>query len=144
MENVALVEYEHLLDYNGSRSFQVFIVIQVVVATISQVWLFRKFRAIYEQYNYVVGAGMDFGMTIRVLIIGFLGFADKNSFKTFWALNPNQAIDVPFDYYCYPGTTYMDFACDYVGYPNRTASFPTCGHPKSLSPMEYRTRISYT
>ncbi|KAJ3074062.1 hypothetical protein HDU99_001798 [Rhizoclosmatium hyalinum] len=106
-----------------SMGVQNYVVVPFIVAFISQVLVFHRYRGFYEKYSYVLGSALDTGTGFVVFLTSIFGVFNI-AFTSWNPLNPSP--NVPSDYYCYPGTTYVDYACDFYTAQDIDVS-PTCG-----------------
>ncbi|ORY50514.1 OPT superfamily oligopeptide transporter [Rhizoclosmatium globosum] len=106
-----------------SMGVQNYVVVPFIVAFISQVLVFHRYRGFYEKYSYVLGSALDTGTGFVVFLTSIFGVFNI-AFTSWNPLNPSP--NVPSDYYCYPGTTYVDYACDFYTAQEIDVS-PTCG-----------------
>ncbi|KAJ3069899.1 hypothetical protein HDU98_007049 [Podochytrium sp. JEL0797] len=105
------VNFSIFFQFAGPNTYQVSIVVPLLVGLWAQVYMFNRHKEFYQKYLYVIGAAFDASAGIIALVISFMGVANI-SFTTHHVLNPNTA-NVPLDWYCYPGATFEDFDCSY-------------------------------
>ncbi|KAI8840343.1 OPT oligopeptide transporter protein-domain-containing protein [Chytriomyces cf. hyalinus JEL632] len=93
------------------------VVVPLFISFLFQVILFRYFKNWYHNFAFVMASGFDVGTGIAILSTAVLGMAKV---RLPWnALNPNLE-NVPTDFYCYNGATYLDFPCGYYSATNQS------------------------
>ncbi|KAI9197234.1 OPT oligopeptide transporter protein-domain-containing protein [Polychytrium aggregatum] len=111
-----LVNIPIMANWGGPQSGNTGILVTpLIVAFVSQYWVFRYRNEWWKKYNFVLSVALDSGVGIGATILGILQLLftqtdeDGNQIGGFlmpyWALNPNG----PPDYYC--------FGQDYLGNP---------------------------
>ncbi|KAJ3076301.1 hypothetical protein HDU99_001369, partial [Rhizoclosmatium hyalinum] len=107
-------KYWHYINFaifynlGNAGALQVGIVVPIILAFVAQ-YLFLKNKEFYQKYLYVIGAAFDGAGGFVSLIVSFLFFGNINPPN--WLLNPTE--NVKGDWYCYPGSTWQDWDCDY-------------------------------
>ncbi|KAI8823274.1 OPT oligopeptide transporter protein-domain-containing protein [Chytriomyces cf. hyalinus JEL632] len=119
------INFPIIFSFGNTGAPQVLLVMTFVVGLISQVYLFNRRRAFYEKYLYVMASAFDAAGGVVNVVVSLMTVGGV-SFTVMHALNPSS--NVPVDYYCYPGASFVDFDCGYyvaIG-KNQTASGQQC------------------
>ncbi|KAJ3236482.1 hypothetical protein HDU78_004633 [Chytriomyces hyalinus] len=111
------VNFPVIFAYAGVGGYQNNVVVPLFISFLFQVVLFRFFKNWYHNFAFVMASGFDVGTGIAILSTAVLGMAKV---RLPWnALNPNLE-NVPTDFYCYNGATYLDFPCGYYSATNQS------------------------
>ncbi|KAI9352924.1 OPT oligopeptide transporter protein-domain-containing protein [Obelidium mucronatum] len=112
------INFPLIFTLSGVGGFQNAILTPLIVGFMFQVVVFKYWTRWYQMYNFVMASAFDTGFALSLLTVSILGNFVNVPFN---ALNPNLE-NVPLDYYCYAGASYLDFDCKY--YSNKNSSDP--------------------
>ena len=98
-----LINFPLLFSTPGAAYYQNYIVSPMVVGFVCQVVIFRYANDFYKRYNYVLGAGLDGGVALCILIVSVLGLCGI-TWSYYNELHPKSESD----YYCVYNKTFLD------------------------------------